>query len=62
MFPTRSIVRIGIQTFMYEKQRLLSFNLIAFCARLLLLRIMEMEFKQDRAEPMGLHVLSLVHK
>jgi len=53
MFPTRSIVRIGIQTFMYEKQRL-SFNLIAFCARLLLLRIMEMEFKQDRAEPMGL--------
>ncbi len=60
MFPTRSIVRIGIQTFMYEKQRL-SFNLIAFCARLLLLRIMEMEFKQDRAEPMGLHVLSLVH-
>ncbi len=50
-----------MQTFISEKQGL-GFNPIAFCARLLLLRIMEMEFKQDRAEPMGLHVLSLVHK
>jgi len=64
MFPTRSIVRIRIQTFMYEKQRL-SFNLTAFYPKLLLLQIisiakvdggkgicgnLETEFKEDGAE------------